>query len=150
MSVKYRLVLRKDMTKGAAADAKLFYAASSSNGMCDLASLCEIIADRSAATAGDVKLVLDGLLFVVKQKLQDGQTIQLGDLGYFQAVLGSKGSPTKKEFTIDLVRRPRVVFRPGKTLLELAKKLKVERMVLDKNEPDSGSGSDGGDRPEIE
>ena len=58
----------------------------------------EIIADRSAATAGDVKLVLDGLLFVVKQKLQDGQTIQLGDLGYFQAVLGSKGSPTKKEF----------------------------------------------------
>ena len=66
------------MTKGAAADAKLFYAASSSNGMCDLASLCEIIADRSAATAGDVKLVLDGLLFVVKQKLQDGQTIQLG------------------------------------------------------------------------
>ena len=90
MSVKYRLVLRKDMTKGAAADAKLFYAASSSNGMCDLASLCEIIADRSAATAGDVKLVLDGLLFVVKQKLQDGQTIQLGDLGYFQAVLGSK------------------------------------------------------------
>ena len=118
------------MTKGAAADAKLFYAASSSNGMCDLASLCEIIADRSAATAGDVKLVLDGLLFVVKQKLQDGQTIQLGDLGYFQAVLGSKGSPTKKEFTTDLVRRPRVVFRPGKTLLELAKKLKVERMVL--------------------
>ena len=137
------------MTKGAAADAKLFYAASSSNGMCDLASLCEIIADRSAATAGDVKLVLDGLLFVVKQKLQDGQTIQLGDLGYFQAVLGSKGSPTKKEFTTDLVRRPRVVFRPGKTLLE-AKKLKVERMVLDKNEPDSGSGSGGGDRPEIE
>ena len=132
------------MTKGAAADAKLFYAASSSNG------LCEIIADRSAATAGDVKLVLDGLLFVVKQKLQDGQTIQLGDLGYFQAVLGSKGSPTKKEFTTDLVRRPRVVFRPGKTLLELAKKLKVERMVLDKNEPDSGSGSGGGDRPEIE
>jgi predicted histone-like DNA-binding protein len=97
-----------------------------------------------------VKLVLDGLLFVVKQKLQDGQTIQLGDLGYFQAVLGSKGSPTKKEFTTDLVRRPRVVFRPGKTLLELAKKLKVERMVLDKNEPDSGSGSGGGDRPEIE
>ena len=87
---------------------------------------------------------------MVKQKLQDGQTIQLGDLGYFQAVLGSKRSPTKKEFTTDLVRRPRVVFRPGKTLLELAKKLKVERMVLDKNEPDSGSGSGGGDRPEIE
>lgn len=73
MSVKYRLVLRKDMTKGAAADAKLFYAASSSSGMCDLAGLCEIIADRSAATAGDVKLVLDGLLFVVKQSYRTGR-----------------------------------------------------------------------------
>lgn len=132
MSVKYRLVLRKDMSKGAEADAKLFYAASSSNGKCDLAALCEIIADRSAATPGDVKLVLDGLLFVVKQKLLDGQTIQMGDLGYFQAVLGSKGVGTKKDFTPDMVRRPRVVFRPGKELLELAKKLKTERMMLDK------------------
>ena len=138
------------MSKDAAADAKLFYAASSSNGMCDLATLCDIIADRSAATPGDVKLVLDGLLFVVKQKLQDGQTIQLGDLGYFQAVLGSKGATTKKEFTTDLVRRPRVVFRPGKALLELARKLKVERMMLDKE--DSGSSGGGGedDRPVIE
>lgn len=150
MSVKYRLVLRRDMSKDAAADAKLFYAASSSNGMCDLTMLCDIIADRSAATAGDVKLVLDGLLFVVKQKLQDGQTIQLGDLGYFQAVLGSKGASTKKEFTPDMVRRPRITFRPGKALLELAKKLKVERMMLDKE--DSGSSGGGGedDRPVIE
>ena len=111
MSVKYRLVLRKDMTKGAAADAKLFYAASSSNGMCDTATLCDIIADRSAATPGDVKLVLDGVLFVVKQKLLDGQTIQLGELGYFMAVLGSKGSSMKKDFKPEMVRRPRVVFR---------------------------------------
>lgn len=147
MSVKYRLVLRKDMSKGAAADAKLFYAASSSNGMCGLATLCELIADRSAATAGDVKLVLDGLLFVVKQKLLDGQTIQIGDLGYFQAVLGSKGSATRAAFTPELVRRPRVVFRPGKALQELAKNLKVERMMLDKKEDETGGGND---RPEIE
>ena len=149
MSVKYRLVLRKDMTKGAAADAKLFYAASSSNGMCDTATLCDIIADRSAATPGDVKLVLDGVLFVVKQKQLDGQTIQLGELGYFMAVLGSKGSSMKKDFKPEMVRRPRVVFRPGKALLELAKtKLKVERMMLDKNEDEKEEG--GGDRPEIE
>lgn len=117
--------------------------------MCDTATLCDIIADRSAATPGDVKLVLDGVLFVVKQKLLDGQTIQLGELGYFMAVLGSKGSSMKKDFKPEMVRRPRVVFRPGKALLELAKtKLKVERMMLDKNEDEKEEG--GGDRPEIE
>lgn len=41
-----------------------------------------------------------------------------------------------------------MVFRPGKALLELARKLKVERMMLDKkdDEPEGG----GSDRPEIE
>ena len=55
----------------------------------------------------------------------------------------------KKDFKPEMVRRPRVVFRPGKALLELAKtKLKVERMMLDKNEDEKEEG--GGDRPEIE
>ena len=50
MAVKYRLVLRKDMSKDAPADGKLVYAVSSSTGMCDTYQMCEIIADRSAAT----------------------------------------------------------------------------------------------------
>ena len=90
------------------------------------AGLCEIIADRSAATAGDVKLVLDGLLFVVKQSYRTGRADDQRVTGLFPGCA------------------------KGKTLLELAKKLKVERVALDKNEPDSGSGSGGGDRPEIE
>lgn len=127
MAIKYRLVSRKDMAKDAPVGSKLFYAASSSNGMCDLTTLCEIIADRSAATAGDVKLVLDGLMYVVQQKLKEGQTIQLGDLGYFQAHIGSKGAKTTKEFTTDLIKRCRITFRPGKLLQELSKKLRTER-----------------------
>ena len=150
MSVKYRLVLRKDMTKGAAADAKLFYAASSSNGMCDLASLCEIIADRSAATAGDVKLVLDGILYVLKQKLPDGQTVQVGDLGYFQAILGSKGADTEKDFSATLIKRRHILFRPGKLLVQLAQNLKTERYSAGTpaTPPTGGGGED--DRPVIE
>lgn len=72
MAVKYRLVLKKDMSKDAAEGSKLFYAVSSSTGMCDTNQLCEIIADRSAATPGDVKLVLDGVIHVLKQKLPEG------------------------------------------------------------------------------
>lgn len=144
----YRLVARKDLSKDAPADSKKIYAVSSSTGMCNLPILCDLIADRSAATSGDVKLVLDGLLFVIKQKLVDGQTVQLGEIGYLQAVLGSKGAPTRKEFLPEMVRRPRIVFRPGKALLALAKELKVERMPLDKELDGPADGED--DRPVIE
>lgn len=127
MSVKYKLVQRKDMTKGAAEGAKLYYAQSYANGKCTMQTLCETIADRSTATAGDVNLVLDGLLFVMKQKLQEGQIVQLGDLGYFQATLGSSGVAEAKDFSADLIKRRRIVFRPGKLLKTIAGELKTER-----------------------
>ena len=150
MAVKYRLVLRKDMSKDAAEGDKLYYAVSSSTGMCDTPQLCEIIADRSAATPGDVKLVLDGVLHVLKQKLPEGQTVQVGDLGDFQAILGSKGANTEKDFSANLIKRRRILFRPGKLLVQLAENLKTERYstgTTPTTPPPSGGGSD---RPEIE
>ena len=92
MPIKYRLVLRKDMTKGAAAGSKLYYAVNKSTGTCDFEELCDQIADRSTASRGDVQVVVDGLLYILKQRLQKGETVQLGDLGHFQAVIGSKGT----------------------------------------------------------
>ena len=52
MPIKYRLVLRKDMTKGAAAGSKLYYAVNKSTGTCDFEELCDQIADRSTASRG--------------------------------------------------------------------------------------------------
>jgi len=115
------------MTKGAAENAKLYYAQSYANGKCTMDTLCETIADRSTATSGDVKLVLDGLLFVMKQKIQEGQIVQLGDLGYFQASLGSSGVENEEDFTADLIKKRRIVFRPGKLLKSIAGDLKTER-----------------------
>ena len=69
MPIKYRLVLRKDMTKGAAADSKLYYAVNKSTGTCDFEELCDQIADRSTASRGDVHVVVDGLLYILKQRL---------------------------------------------------------------------------------
>ena len=58
MSVKYKLVLKKDLTKGATADAKRYYASAPVSGMMDFDSICELIADRSTASDGDVALVV--------------------------------------------------------------------------------------------
>ena len=151
MAVKYRLVLRKDMSKDAPEDGKLVYAVSSSTGMCDTNQMCEIIADRSAATAGDVKLVLDGIMHVLQQKLPEGQTVQLGELGYIQAVLGSKGAATETDFTANMIKSRRILFRPGKLLKQMADNFKTERYTsgtTPSTPPAGGGGED--DRPVIE
>ncbi|WP_455637630.1 HU family DNA-binding protein [Parabacteroides sp.] len=148
MAVKYRLVQRKDMSKDAPAGSKLYYAVSSSTGMCDTDQMCKIIADRSAATPGDVKLVLDGICHVLEDKLPDGQTIQVGDLGYFQAILGSKGAATEKDFSANLIKRRRILFRPGKLLVQLSQNLKTERYGTGSTTTTPPAGED--DRPVIE
>ncbi len=127
MAVKYKLVQRKDMTKDAPEGAKRYYAQSFSSGLCDTTELCETIADRSTATAGDVKLVIDGLIHVMAKRIAAGQTVQLGELGYFQGVLGSSGVTDKKDFNADLIKTRRIRFTPGKILTTVQRTLKTDR-----------------------
>ena len=69
MSVKYKLVLKKDLTKGAAADAKRYYASANVTGMMDFDTICDVVADRSTASDGDVALVLLGLIRCMQEAL---------------------------------------------------------------------------------
>jgi len=128
MSVPYRIIERKNMSKDADPDSTLFYASSFSNGVFTIDQMYEAIADRSTATAGDVKLILDGLMVITRRELANGKSIQLGEIGYLTATLDSRGAETEKEFTPDHIRRKRITFRPGKLLRETAAKLKVQRV----------------------
>ena len=143
MPIKYRLVLRKDMTKGAAAGSN---AVNKSTGTCDFEELCDQIADRSTASRGDVHVVMDGLLYILKQRLQKGETIQLGDLGHFQAVIGSKGTKLESDFNTSLIKRPRIIFRPSVVLKNTTNLIKFEKIIPDA--PASG-GSDSESPDEI-
>ena len=69
MSVKYKLVLKKDLTKGAAIDAKRYYASANVTGMMDFDTICDVVADRSTASDGDVALVLLGLIRCMQEAL---------------------------------------------------------------------------------
>lgn len=131
MPIKYKIVKRKDMSKDAPADAKKFYASSHSNGLCSFEELCEAIADRSTASVGDVRLVLEGCATVMKQRLQKGETVQLGEIGNFRPVLGSSGVVKEEDFNASLIRVPRLVCYPGKKLKESLRQAKVEKVVPD-------------------
>ncbi|WP_099464387.1 HU family DNA-binding protein [Parabacteroides provencensis] len=131
MAIKFKLVQRKDLTKGTADDAKRFYASANVTGKMDFQAICARIADRSTASDGDVALVLRGLIHCMKEALLRGESVQLGDLGHFQAVIGSKGSLTEEEFNVSLIKKPRIIFRPGADLRDVVRKISFERIVPD-------------------
>ncbi|WP_195370706.1 MULTISPECIES: HU family DNA-binding protein [Parabacteroides] len=149
MSVKYKLVLKKDLTKGAAADAKRYYASAPVSGTMNFNSICDVIADRSTASDGDVALVVRGLLRATEEALLRNEVVELDTLGRFRLSLGSSGSLTEKDFQANMIRKPKIIFTPGARLRAMLEKISLERIGKE-TEPSQGGGSGEDDRPVIE
>lgn len=147
MALKYKLVQRKDMSKGAAEGAKKYYGSVSATGKCPFDQMCSSIAAYSTASPGDVKLVLDGMVFVASEALLRGEVVEFGELGNFQLKIGSEGVPDKKDYDASMFKNPHIVFRPSLRLKREIAKVSVEKWPV-VTVSDSGSGSS--DRPEIE
>lgn len=148
MSIKYKLVLKKDLTKGAAADAKRYYASAPVSGTMDFDSICDVIADRSTASDGDVALVVRGLIRAMEESLMRNEVVQLGTLGNFRFSLGSSGVVDEKDFQATMIRKPKIIFTPGARLRAMIEKISLERISKEPETP-SGGGSDN-DHPVIE
>ena len=140
MPAKYKLVLRKDMRKDAAEGSKLYYASANTTGTCDVYELCDLISAQSTASSGDVKLILDELVNVMRRNL-----VKVGELGSFQLQFGSTGTLTEKEFNHALIKSRRIVFRPGKLLKDAIKNYTFEKIAS--GAPDEGSAGGEDDRP---
>ena len=149
MAVKYKLVQRKDMSEDAGPGSKLYYATAVSAGEMTLEELCEDIAESSTVTSADVKAVLDRLGWILSKNLKAGRIVQVGELGNFRMTLGSSGVSTIEEFNTSLIRKPKVVFYPGKRLQETRSLATIERIggedSTSPTSPDSeGEEEDGG------
>ena len=110
----YALVPRRNPAKKDAP--KLFYAASQKSGDLTFGEIKERIAHSTTATAGDVALVVESLIKVVGDALKEGKSVFLDRFGNFRLSISSKGSKTAKEFTREMIRGVRILFRPAKEL----------------------------------
>lgn len=129
MSIKYRLVKRKNMSRDAGADEKLVYAQARTSGELTFEMLCKQIAAQSTASFGDVELVIRGMVSVATEALLRGESVSLGALGRLRVSLGSQGVATEEEFTTALIRKPKYVFTPGSELKKATSDMSMERMV---------------------
>ena len=136
MSVKYKLVLKKDLTKGAATDAKRYYASANVTGMMDFDTICDVASD------GDVALVLLGLIRCMQEALLRGEVVQLGALGNFRLSLGSSGVVNADDFHASLIRKPRIIYSPGVKLREMIAKVSIERIGQETDKSNAGGEDD--------
>ncbi len=112
MPIPYSLVQRGNPSDPNAP--KKFYAQIQFKGETTLRELAEEIAEISTVSVIDTKAVLDSLLEVIPRHITDGEIVRLGDLGSFAMTLKSEGSETEDGFTSSMIKRVKLIFRPGK------------------------------------
>ena len=119
MAIKYSLVQRRDMSKGASEGSKLFYAQVVNTRKVSFEDLCDEIAETCTLTSADIKAVLDRMMWVMVSHLKNSEIIEFADLGNFRMSVGSSGAATQDQFSTAQIRKPNVVFHPGKRLQDM-------------------------------
>ena len=85
----------------------------------DLEKLAELISYQCTVTEADCYAVLMSLEHNIISELNQGRIVKLGRLGNFQVGLSSEGKETAEEVTSSVIKKNRILFRPGKKLRTL-------------------------------
>lgn len=118
--LRYKLVQRKDMTRGALEDAKLYYPQVINQGRVSFDSLCEEVAEQSSLTSGDIKNCMDRLINCLVRHLKEGRSVDCGDLGSFRINIRSTGAETPEAYdAATMMRKPSVQYYLGKKLRDM-------------------------------
>ncbi|MCJ2382487.1 HU family DNA-binding protein [Parabacteroides sp. AGMB00274] len=118
--LKYKLVQRKDMTKGALEGSKLYYPQVINQGRVSFDSLCEEVAEQSSLTSGDIKNCMDRLINCLVRHLKEGRSVDCGDLGSFRINIRSTGADTPEAYdAATMMRKPSVQYYLGKKLRDM-------------------------------
>lgn len=118
--LRYKLVQRKDMSKGALEGSKLYYPQVINQGRVSFDSLCEEVAEQSSLTSGDIKNCMDRLINCLVRHLKEGRSVDCGDLGSFRINIRSTGADTPETYdAATMMRKPSVQYYLGKKLRDM-------------------------------
>lgn len=98
-----------------------YYAVAVSAGRSTMDMVVSKIEDRCTVTRPDILAVLAALVDDIKDRLQSGQIVELGELGNLQLTVHNKGgAASAEEWTSDLIKKASIVFRPSTALKHIA------------------------------
>ena len=80
---------------------------------------------------------------MVKEAIQNGEIVRLGELCTLQVGLSGKGTLTEEEYEDSLIKKARINFRPGPVLATALETLKFSKVPIkypkeEKEENDEG------------
>lgn len=126
MSVKY--VLAPKGNPGNPAAPKKYYAQAKSSGEITLKKLSREIGEGSTTVSdSDVLAVLNDLVKFLNRHLDNGEIVRLGDFGSFQIAVSSEGAETENKFHHSMIKKSKVLFRPGADVQTMLKNVKYEK-----------------------
>lgn len=144
MSQTYTTVLRKNLVKPQ--ETPRYYAVARSGRTVSIREVAKRIAERSSFSRGELEGCVGEYLLEILNVLEEGNIVQLGDLGNFRMTIKT-ATPTltTEEFKVNCIEGGHVVFYPGKDLRKLCRNM--EYNLAGKSNSNTGSGDDGKDDP---
>ena len=135
MSQTYTTVLRKNLVKPE--ETPRYYAVARSGRAVSIKEVAKRISERSSYSRGELEGCICEYLLEILNVLEEGNIVQLGDLGNFRLTIKT-ATPTLKEeeFKVNCIEGGHVVFYPGKELRRLCKGM--EYTAAGKTKPDAG------------
>lgn len=123
----YHLVERQNPQKEE--EAKKLYAQSILVGKVDASMLAKQIATQTTLTIGDVSNVLKTFLDLLPVFMLMGKSVELEGFGSMRISFSSEGVENEKDFSVKLMRKPRVIFLASPELKRrVADGISYERM----------------------
>lgn len=124
-----------------------YYAQAQARGDVSVREMAERIQTSCTVHKSDVYAVLIALEDVIAEALQNGEIVRLGDLCTLQVSLSGKGAISAEEYEQSLIKRAKVIFRPGKVLANALSSLSFTKVDVKYTKDPSGetSGEDTGE-----
>ena len=140
-SVTYSVVPRRNPSEKGTPPK--YYAQAQARGDVSLRDMAERIQTSCTVHKSDVYAVLVALEDVVAEAIQNGEIVRLGDLCTLQVSLSGKGALSEEEYTTDLIKRAKIIFRPGTVLANALASLSYSKVrVKYTKEEASGEGEE--------
>ncbi len=123
--LKYKLIERGN--PGNPEAPKKYYATNVSKGKKGIAAISKDIADISSLSRGDISSTISNMVDQIPKYLLDGQSVSLGELGTLRMSFSSEGVENEADFNVNMIKKLKIIFTPGKLIKDEIKKAKFEK-----------------------
>ena len=124
-------------------DPPKYYAQAQARGDVSIREMAERIQATCTVHKTDVYAVLVALEDVVKEAIQNGEIVRLGELCTLQVSLSGKGTLTEKEYDDSLIKKAKIIFRPGTILADALESLKYSKVPIKYPKEEKEENNDG-------